>query len=162
MIKFEVGSGSLVRFSLDWWHGDAPLCSSFPVLFSYCANPEASIWELAAAHWDFGFRRALSPVELANWQELTATFPTLSETPDRLLWPHSPSGKFLIKSLYGKLVQGHRTNRFLGVWRARIPLKIKIFLWQDIRKRLPASDQILKQHGNVSAACSLCGETENT
>lgn len=49
-----------------------------------------------------------------------------------------------------------------GVWWARIPLKIEIFLWQAIRSQLPASDQIIKRHGNVNMSCSLCGEIEES
>lgn len=63
-VKFCVGNGSAVRFWLDWWSGDAPLAVSFPVLFSYCPNPQISIAEVAANNWDLAFRRALSPEEL--------------------------------------------------------------------------------------------------
>lgn len=145
---------------MDWWHGDAPLHLSFPTLFSYCSNQEISIRELSLCNWDLGFRHSLSPVELASWQDLSALFPTLSEADDGLLWPHTTSGKFSVKSLYSTLVQGHHSSKFKGVWKARVPPKIKAFLWQAIRKRLLASDQIIKWHGTTIVSCCLCGRTE--
>ena len=42
------------------------------------------------------------------------------------------------------------------------PLKIKILLWQVIRGRLPAADQIRKRNGPGSEFCTLCGAVENT
>ena len=42
-----------------------------------------------------------------------------------------------------------------------MPPKIKIFLWQAFRGRLPAADQICKSNGPGSEFCSLCGDLEN-
>lgn len=47
-----------------------------------------SIHDLAVSNWNLGFRRALSPAELEDWHRLAATFPTLSETSDTVVWPH--------------------------------------------------------------------------
>ena len=43
-----------------------------------------------------------------------------------------------------------------------MPPKIKIFLWQAFRGRLPAADQIRKRNGPGSEFCHLCGALENT
>ena len=101
---------------MDWWSGDAPLAVSFPVLFSYCSNPQISIAKVAANNWDLAFRRALSPEELEDWQSLSALFPTLSEIPDSVVWPLTTSGRFSVKSLYSKLIGGSPINRFSNIW----------------------------------------------
>lgn len=80
------------QFWLDWWTRDGPLAVTFPILFSYVADQACSIAPLAASNWDFAFRRVLSPEELATWQDLIALLPTLSETPDKIIWPHPTSG----------------------------------------------------------------------
>lgn len=161
-VKFVVNGGKSVRFWLDWWFGDSPLCSIFPVLFSFCSKPEISISELVLNNWDFGFHRSLSPAELDDWHRLVAVFPTLSETPDSVIWHHTASGRFTVKSLYFRLVSGTSSPRFNDVWRARIPLKIKKFLWQAIRGRLPIADQIRKRNGPASKFCSLCSRREDS
>ena len=42
---------------------------------------------------------------------------------------------------------GSITSKFKDVWRAKIPLKIKFFIWQAIRGKLTAVDQIRKRNG---------------
>ena len=74
-VKFVVNDGASTRFWLDWWTRDAPLASSFPVLFSYCSHPEISISELSLNGWDLGFWRSLSLEELGDWHRLAALFP---------------------------------------------------------------------------------------
>ena len=46
----------------------------------------------------------------------------------------------------------------LLLWQAVMPLKIKIFLWQASRGRLPATDQIRKRNGPGSDRCAPCGQ----
>ena len=158
-VKFVVNDGASPRFWLDW---DAPLASSFPVLFSYCSNPETSISELSHNGWDLGFRRSLSPVELGDWHRLVAMFPALSKEADSVSWPHTVSGKFTIKSLYNRIISGSTTSKFKRIWTARVPPKIKIFLWQAFRARLPLADQIQKRNGPGSAHCAMCFSLEDT
>ena len=41
--KFHLGHGEPIRFWLDWWVGEAPLCTSYPRLFEICEDPEALV-----------------------------------------------------------------------------------------------------------------------
>lgn len=86
----------------------------------------------------------------------------LSESADSVTWRHSLSGHFSVKSLYHKMLRGLALMRFNGVWKARVPLKVRIFMWQAMRGRLWAADQIRKRNGPGSEFCSLCGLVENT
>lgn len=160
-VKFVVGNGRSIRFWRDWWCGESPLAVSFPVLFSYCFEPEISVSELSANNWDLAFRRSLSPEALADWQRLAACMHVLSVEEDSVTWPHSPSGIFSVKSLYSRLISGSPTGRFKCAWEARVPPKIKIFLWQA-RGRLPAADQIRKRNGPGSDRCALSSAMEDT
>ena len=72
LVKFVVRNGKSTRFWLDWWVGDTTLAVAFPPLFSYCADPEISIFELSVQGWVLDVQRSLSPVELEDWQRLTA------------------------------------------------------------------------------------------
>ena len=162
LVKFFVRNGKSTRFWLDWWVGDTTLAVAYPTLFSFCADHEISIFELSAHDWVLDFRHSLSPVELDDWQRLTASFPLLSEEDDSVVWPLSALGRFSVKSAYSKLVSGARTAKFKDIWPARIPPKIKNFLWQAFRRKLPAADQIRKRNGSGSDRCALCGALENT
>lgn len=48
-----------------------------------------------------------------------------------------------------------------GLWKAGIPLKIKIFMWQMFRNRLPTSDNMAKRNGPSNGTCAICGLVED-
>ena len=58
--------------------------------------------------------------------------------------------------MYHKLAQGATVAHS-----SELPLKIKIFLWQLILDRLPASKQVAAKHGPSDGRCVLCGEVED-
>ena len=46
------------------------------------------------------------------------------------------------------------------LWKAPIPLKIKIFLWQLLRDRLPSGTEVIKRQGPGNGICPLCDVPE--
>uniref|UniRef100_A0A453P841 Reverse transcriptase zinc-binding domain-containing protein n=1 Tax=Aegilops tauschii subsp. strangulata TaxID=200361 RepID=A0A453P841_AEGTS len=42
------------------------------------------------------------------------------------------------------------------LWKVPMPLKIKIFVWQLLRDRLPSGTEVLKRHGLSNGLCPLC------
>ena len=85
----------------------------------------------------------------------------LSDQPDSVSWALTNSGKFSVKSLYRKLCQGSTQPVIAGLWKARMPLKIKLFIWQLYRDRLPTSLNVAKRNGPATGPCALCGEPED-
>jgi hypothetical protein len=47
------------------------------------------------------------------------------------------------------------------LWKAAVPLKIKIFAWQLALDRLPSNLHIATRHGPSDGTCALCGEPED-
>ena len=47
------------------------------------------------------------------------------------------------------------------MWKLKLPMKIKIFLWEVIHDRLPTREQILLRRGNTAGKCATCGELES-
>ena len=45
-ILYDIGDGSRVKFWHDHWCGESPLAVSYPDLFRFCRNKEASVSEL--------------------------------------------------------------------------------------------------------------------
>ena len=85
----------------------------------------------------------------------------LSEIVDSIVWPRTSSGRFSVMSLYNKLVLGFVPNRFRGIWKACIPLKIKIFMWQAFREKLLAVDQIRKHNRSGSDFFAAVEDTDH-
>ena len=48
-----------------------------------------------------------------------------------------------------------------GLWKARIPLKIKVFFWQLLRNRLPTSENVAKRQGPATGSCAICNFSED-
>jgi hypothetical protein len=86
----------------------------------------------------------------------------LSEGQDVISWALELSGKFSVKSLYRKLFQGTPRKHFSDIWKVDVPMKICIFLWQLLRKRLPSNDNIHRIRSPSSGRCALCSEAEDT
>jgi hypothetical protein len=71
----------------------------------------------------------------------------LSNNGDTVRWTLDPSGRFSVSSLYQKINQGPSQPHESLLWSAKLPLKIKIFLWQMAKGRLPSNEQINRRHG---------------
>jgi hypothetical protein len=75
-------------------------------------------------------------------------------------WGLESNGKFSVSSLYHKINQGPSLPHESLLWSAKLPLKIKIFLWQMAKGRLPSNAQTNRRHGASDGNCALCGQFE--
>jgi hypothetical protein len=48
------------------------------------------------------------------------------------------------------------------LWQTKIPLKIKIFLWQVINDKIQSVEQLKKRNWPGSIDCKMCGPAEST
>jgi hypothetical protein len=54
-----------------------------------------------------------------------------------------------------------RSRRMEEIWGAKLPLKIRIFLWQVVHDRLESAEQLKKREWNGEIECQLCGRMES-
>jgi hypothetical protein len=47
------------------------------------------------------------------------------------------------------------------IWALSIPLKVKIFICQLAKGKLPATAQLLQRHGPFDGLCKLCAQGED-
>jgi transcription elongation factor Elf1 len=50
----------------------------------------------------------------------------------------------------------------MSLWRARLSLKIKVFLWQICNDKIQSTEQLKKKNWSGPLECKLCGEIEST
>jgi hypothetical protein len=161
--RYHVENGEKVCFWTDWWVGDAPLAIRFPRLFGICSNKNVSVAHaLPVSPSSFLFRRSFGPEDLELWSLLVreTSAVSLSPLPDSVSWGLESNGKFSVSSLYRKINQGPSLPHESLLWSAKLPLKIKIFLWQMAKGRLPSNAQINRRHGASDGRCALCGQSE--
>jgi hypothetical protein len=72
-------------------------------------------------------------------------------------WALETSGRFSVSSLYRKINKGPNLPHKKLIWKAKLPLKIKIFLWQMAKGKMPASALIKRRHNPSDGKCALCG-----
>jgi hypothetical protein len=107
----------------------------------------ASLW--TDAGWHIPFRRSLDLRERVEWVNLMREIETLrlADSPDPMSWVLEPLGRFTVQSLYRKLCEGTPSKFFGAIWQLAIPSRIRIFLSQLARKRLPTNANIRHRRG---------------
>ncbi|KAM0831387.1 hypothetical protein ACQ4PT_065585 [Festuca glaucescens] len=157
--RHSAGNGLKTAFWLDRWIHAEPLASQFPALFAICDNPKILVANVFnSTHRRPIFRHSFGPTETRQWLELDALLHqvSLSAAHDKLSWRLVPSGAFSTAPLYKALHEGASVFCFNELWKVKIPLKIKHFIWQLSINRLPSGDQVQKRHGPGDGLCPLC------
>jgi hypothetical protein len=135
----------------------------FPQLFAICSDPMLLVATAGHRMWDIPFRRVFGLEETIAWEALRARLPvSLSASSDSVSLHLSPSGIFTVKSAYRALCRGPVLTWTSPLWKAPLPLKTKIFVWQLLRDRLPTAVEVAKRHGPGNGQCPLCDVPETT
>ena len=111
--------------------------------------------------WNISFRRTFGPAEATAWTKLRGSLPeTLPGGQDLVSWHLAPFGTFSVKTAYRSLFSGPVRAWASPLWKAPLPLKIKIFVWQLLRDRLHSGVEVRKRRGPGDGLCPLCGIPE--
>lgn len=77
-------------------------------------------------------------------------------------WHLTASRQFSVKLLYAKLTKGPALDVARWLWKANLPLEVKIFLWQMFRNHLRISGNVAKRNGPSDGNCVVCSVPEDT
>ncbi|RCV08677.1 hypothetical protein SETIT_1G346000v2, partial [Setaria italica] len=86
---------------------------------------------LAQTLLNIAFRRGLMDNKRNKWLRLCQRLMrvNLSVHPDQFVWKLTTTGKFTVKSLYLQLMNDNTTYLHKYLWKFKVPLKVKIFMW---------------------------------
>jgi len=162
---FRVKDGYKCRFWEDCWLLNVPLKIAYEQLYKLAREPYCTVADCwIDDEWYVDFKRALSLGEYDLWQNLLEKLEGISleqENIDVFTWGLEKKGHFTTKSLYQFLTDGGMASRVAGfIWKCRIPLKIKFFLWQMFNNRLQIAACLIKRGWKGDKKCCLCGESE--
>ena len=161
--KVEIGNGDKTSFWEDHWTANASLASMFPRLFSISTNKEITVREvLEQGIVSLHFRRAMVGELHTQWVQLVQMLDgmTLRDEPDKLRWTLTSSGNFSVKSFY-LAMQLSNTVPYKFLWKVKIPLRVKTFLWLVLKKSILTRDVLLKRGGKCEPKCLFCGKNES-
>jgi len=130
--SFVIKDGSQTRFWDDTWVGVLPFKVRYPSLYNIVRDPHATVAKILATRpLNVSFRRALVDNKLVEWHDLAARIANveLVEGSDVFILNLTKSGSFTVRSFYLNSLSEHPPFRHKMIWKLKIPLKIKIFLW---------------------------------
>lgn len=93
-----------------------------------------------------GFGSTFGHLEIIEWQNIHQLLDDVrpSSGRDEVSWRLDPFGEFTTGSLYKEILRTGPTIDLSGIWKAKIPAKIKNFLWKTVRNQIPSGDQVRK------------------
>jgi hypothetical protein len=99
---------------------------------------------------------------LIHWLHLVAQVSNvvLVDDKDYFKWRLPKSGFFTVRSLYLHDIDTHPPFQHRNIWKWKIPLKIKIFLWFLQKGVVLTKDNLAKKNWKGSQQCVCCNSNE--
>ena len=140
--RIDLGNGEKTSLWEDHWIGDKYLSKTFSRLFDTSLNKKISVkTAVEMGFTNLKFRRALVGVIQEQWVQMRDMLAgvILTERPDRLIRKIINSGNFSVKSFYTAM-QTSRIVPYKFLWKVKLPLKIKTFIWLVLKKSILTRD----------------------
>jgi hypothetical protein len=80
----------------------------------------------------------------------------LTEDLDIFVWKLNTSATFSVKSMYVDIMNGHTIFLCKYIWKIKVQLKIKIFMWFLYKKLILTKDKLAKRKWNGWKKCVFC------
>ncbi len=88
---------------------------------------------------------------------------SLRDDRDEPKWRWTKSEAYTVKSMYNFLMDGGVQNRHLKrFWKIKSPLKVKIFVWTILHRKVLTADNLAKRGWQGVESCVLCQEDSET
>jgi hypothetical protein len=161
--SMEIGNGHITRFWEDSWLGDRPLCDQYPSLYRIVNHTNLTVAHvMASTPLNIGFRRSLSGDQWDRWAHLVMRLMSiqLCDRDDKFRWKLTSSGAFTVKSMYLDLLDGHTIFLKKYIWKIKVPLKIRIFMWFLHKKVILTKDNLKKRNWQGCSKCCFCDQDE--
>ena len=153
----------MTLFWLDCWLIDKPLYTVYPTLFELCEVKWITVKKFLDLRGAISFRRWLPSILQGQWDEVNRkvlSFP-FPMSLDKVTWKWSPKGVFTVKSTYDRLFTNSVGEPFNRIWKAKLPYKIKIFLWLIENGTLLTKDNMVKRNWQGDPTCRFCENIES-
>jgi hypothetical protein len=123
------------------------LCRVYPILYELCLNQNISVYNVANDGWVIHFKIRLPPIIRDQWYELVAHLNTinLNENSDKPIWKWTDGRQFSVKSVYEHLTREYNGPAHKDISKAKIPEKVKIFMWLTAQKVILTKDNMIRR-----------------
>ena len=138
-----------VRFWDDVWLGRTSFRERFPRLYNLVRRKHDTVQQvISSIPLNVSFRRNLIGRNLDDWQELVylTSNVQITDSPDRCIWSLHKSGQFSVHSMYAALMDEISLPINKPLWKLKIPLKVKVFIWLLHRGVILTKDNLAKRN----------------
>jgi hypothetical protein len=156
--SFRLNNGKQIRFWKDKWLGNYSFQHQYPSLYNIVRRKNATVESvLSTVHLNVSFRRFLNQNNLVLWNDLVGriTHVRHNDQADVFVWNLHQHGQFSVKSLYLALISNGVAHLNKQLWRLKVPLKIKIFMWYMRREVVLTKDNLARRNWGGSKQCSF-------
>jgi hypothetical protein len=162
--SFILKEGKQIRFWEDVWIGNQPFKVQYPSLYNLvCKKSDTVANVFETIPLNISFRRALVGHNLVSWHSLVSRLVNIQLTNEKdvLKWNLTSSGLFSVKSMYGALLNNPQVFYNKALWKLKVPLKIKIFMWYLIKGVVLTKDNLAKRNWHGNKKCVFCTANES-
>jgi hypothetical protein len=85
----------------------------------------------------------------------------LSSAQEIFRWDLTTSGMFSVKTMYLDFINGHTKFLRRYIWKIKVPLKIRIFMWFLHKKVILTKDNLLRRNWQGNTTCVFCDKEES-
>jgi hypothetical protein len=163
MGNFKLQDGKQIRFWEDKWLGDNTLKEQYLNLYNIVRNKSATVAKnFSTRPLNVSFR-SLVAANLQSWHHLILRLANvhLRERVDIFRWLLKHDGLFSAGSMYQAYLDSYIVPYNNYLWKIKIPLKIKVFLWLLYREALLTKDNLVKRNWHGNELCSFCNNHES-
>nr|POE68352.1 putative ribonuclease h protein [Quercus suber] len=164
-MRWRVGDGNSIRVWTDpWLPSDFLPFVSSPVAQNFEEAKVANLIDPVSKQWRTAF---IQSIFSSRDTELIQSIP-LSSFPmrDKLVWPHTPSGVYTVKSGYRFLCKAQsfdednyqpvETNLWKKVWGLQVLPKVRNLVWRAIKDSVPSKVNLRRRRILADDLCDHC------
>jgi len=118
------------------------------MLYDICQDKNISVHTFILKQAQLSFSRWLPPILFDSWVSLIDeiyAYP-FANSADEISWKGGRNGKFSTKFVYVMLTSSETGLSFKSIWKAKIPHRIKLFLWLLENQVVLTKDNLLKRN----------------
>ncbi|EEE54019.1 hypothetical protein OsJ_00679 [Oryza sativa Japonica Group] len=152
-----------IRFWEDTWLGLQPLKYQYPSLYNVVRKRHSTLVEvMSTTPLNVSFRRSIVGPKLVEWNDLISRLAniTLSNEKDCFIWSLYKNGHFSVKSMYNAIINSNVIIHKRILWKVKVPLKIKVFMWFLHKKVILTKDNLIKRKWRGNKQCCFCNTQE--
>jgi hypothetical protein len=160
--SFQLNRWTNIRFWHDIWVRNRSLKEEYLHLYRTVRHKYDTVATIfRTVPLNISFRRFLRGYTLPSWHELVSNIPyvRLNDEDDKFRCGLNQNGIFIVHSMYNAMiVRNIWDNSFL--WKHKLPLKIKIFLWHLNTRVMLTKDNLVWWNWTESTKCAFCDGDE--